>query len=163
MSATAPVLLSLDDLKSRLAFWQATLRLSDWDIKVVIKRAFDMPHDTQGRCEWVLSRKEAFIKILDPQDWDPTCSYPQDMEDIILTFLEHAEQRKSFYDPIGPIPVDVVHFIAHVMASHPWHLLEHGTSIGGAWPSEDGQILLDFFRHFGTDQHTYPEWDGEEW
>ena len=89
MSATAPAILSHDDLQDRLSYWKGVLRLNDWDIKVVVKRGFDMPHDTQGRCEWVLSRKEAFIKILHPDDFDPTCSYPQDMEATLVHELTH--------------------------------------------------------------------------
>jgi hypothetical protein len=46
-------------------------------------------------------------------------------------------------------------------------LLDHGCSIAFAWLSDDGQILLDFFNDFGTEEHDFntglghPEWSVE--
>ena len=49
-----------------------------------------------------------------------------------------------------------VEFIAHVL-DH-WELLEHGISIGFAWPTERGELLLTFLKEQGTDTQKWPEW-----
>lgn len=81
--------LTLDQARDRLEYWKQQLRLSDWDIVVRIARAYDMPANTQGRCEWTDSRKEALIKILDPTDWDKDIIFPQDMEVTLVHELIH--------------------------------------------------------------------------
>lgn len=81
--------LTLDQAKERLEYWKKWLRLSDWDIVVRVARSYDMPANTQGRCEWTDSRKEALIKLLDPTDWDPSTIYPQDMEVTLVHELIH--------------------------------------------------------------------------
>lgn len=80
-----------EELDGLLAEWKRILRLEDWDIKAKICRGngLNMPEGTQGRCEWTEKRKEAFIKLMDPTDWDSTCMYPQDMEVTLVHELIH--------------------------------------------------------------------------
>lgn len=79
---------------------------------------------------------------------------------IIKMFLErseHAEEgRESFYQPMGEICGEAVEFIAHVLDG--WGLLEHGSSIGWAWPTQKGRDVLAFLREYGTDSNKWPEW-----
>ena len=59
--------------------WQRILRLQDWDIKIELRRGFDMGENKAGTVSWVLSKKTALIKdILDPLDYDPGSRWPQD-------------------------------------------------------------------------------------
>ena len=76
-------------LDQSLAYWKKVLRLEAWDVKAKISRANDMPRDTQGRCEWTYTRREALIKLLDPVDWDSTIIYPQDHECTLVHELLH--------------------------------------------------------------------------
>lgn len=81
--------MSQEQLQDRLQYWQKVLRLENWDVKVKIDRVFNLHPNTQGCCEWTLSRMEALIRILDPADWDPSCIYPQDMETTLVHELLH--------------------------------------------------------------------------
>lgn len=51
-----------------------------------------------------------------------------------------------------------VEFIADVMSSSHWDLLEHGTGIGYSWLTEKGAKLLQFFGDFGSNSDKWPEW-----
>ncbi len=85
--------------------------------------------------------------------------------EIVKAMLERAEafhadikSAPSFYDAMGDIPGRMVEFVAHVMASDQWDLLEHGSGIGGSWLTLDGGILLAFLQEYGTDEEQWPEW-----
>lgn len=87
---------------------------------------------------------------------------------IINTLLKHAVSEGSFYDPIDYMSSEVVEFVAKVMNSSKWNLLEHGGSIGRSWLTTKGKVLLQFFEDFGTDTDEWPMWwcscdAGEEW
>lgn len=79
------------------------------------------------------------------------------------------ESMGSFYDPMRDgnfdLSADAVEFIAHTMEG--WGLLEHGTSVGHAWLTEDGEFFLAFLQTFG-DYDRWPQWAtsvpaGVEW
>jgi len=70
-------------------WWQSVLGLSDWYIKVRVKRKYDLPPDSQGTCNWTYSRMEAAVKILHPNDYDPGFLVPQDMELTLVHELVH--------------------------------------------------------------------------
>lgn len=67
--------------------------------------------------------------------------------ECILELLCEAEQHKDkgFYRDKW------FEFGAKVLDS--WELLEHGTGIGWAWLTDDGKLLLEFLREFGTEDH----------
>lgn len=77
----------LDDLATE---WRKTLRLRDWDVKVKLKRIFDLhEQDILGECNWVLSKKCAVVGVLDPQDYDPAFVRPYDPEQTLVHELLH--------------------------------------------------------------------------
>jgi len=72
--------------------WREILGLSDWDIKITISRAKEMfSEDTQAGVNWVLRKKTALIKILDPIDYkvSGTTFWEQDMEQSLVHELMH--------------------------------------------------------------------------
>ena len=88
---------------------------------------------------------------------------------LILKLLERAEKRNesykdsiSYYEPLDDIPGYAVEVFAKVLDS--WELLEHGTGIGWAWLTDDGQMLIDFLREYGTQEsrddgsELWPDW-----
>ena len=88
---------------------------------------------------------------------------------LILKLLERAEKRNesykdsiSYYEPLDDIPGYAVEVFAKVLDS--WGLLEHGTGIGWAWLTDDGQMLIDFLREYGTQEsrddgsELWPDW-----
>lgn len=83
-------ILTLDELKELCAKWQEILRLQDWNIEIRISRARDFEVENAcGECSWVLPRKEALIRILDPLDYSPNHVFPQDMERTLVHELLH--------------------------------------------------------------------------
>ncbi len=78
------------DLQALCTKWQKRLRLQDWTIavRVVRKRDLDLT-DAEGQVQWVLSRREAFIKLMDPIDYSPTAMTPQDLEVSLVHELLH--------------------------------------------------------------------------
>lgn len=72
--------------------WQKILRLSDWDVRVRVRRKDTIElqgDDIQGRCYWTVTRREATIILLDPVDFPPSCTFPQDMEATLVHELLH--------------------------------------------------------------------------
>jgi len=41
-----------------------------------------------------------------------------------------------------------------------WGLLEHGTSVGGSWLTDDGKVLLAWFDEHGTNADEWPREEG---
>jgi hypothetical protein len=81
-----------EQLKNLCNEWQKVLGLSDWDIKITISRAKEMfDEDTQAGVNWVLRKKTALIKILDPIDYkiSGVTFWEQDMEQSLVHELMH--------------------------------------------------------------------------
>ena len=77
------------ELDNLVSYWQGMLRLRDWDVKINLVRGRDLDQNTGGNCEWVLKRRTALIKILDPIDYPPEIQWPQDIEETIVHELLH--------------------------------------------------------------------------
>lgn len=81
----------------------------------------------------------------------------------ILELLTEAEKHTNF----GFYRDQWVEFGAKVLDT--WRLLDHGTGIGFAWLTDDGKLLLEFLRDFGTKDHDmndgsgHPAWAVEFW
>lgn len=75
--------------------------------------------------------------------------------ECVLELLSEAEThtKDGFYRDTW------FEFGAKVLDS--WELLEHGTAIGFAWLTDDGKLLLEFLRDFGTDEDGHPVWASE--
>ena len=93
---------------------------------------------------------------------------------LILKLLERAEKRNesykdsiSYYEYLYCISGNIIKwFVVEVFAKvlDSWGLLEHGTGIGWAWLTDDGQMLIDFLREYGTQEsrddgsELWPDW-----
>jgi len=92
-----------------------------------------------------------------------------DKYEILKGLLERAVVGGRFDEPLGDaFSGRAVEFIADVMSSSHWDLLDHGTSLGGSWLTERGKVLLQFFQDFGANAEGWPGWwcsveVGEEW
>jgi len=91
---------------------------------------------------------------------------------IVLLMLQRAHSMNaggpSFYDEPRGSSINAVEFIAHVMSSAKWGLLEHGTGIGSSWVTDKGKKLLEFYTKMGTNDNNWPDWVqscdvNEEW
>jgi len=77
------------ELNKALEYWKRVLRLQDWDIKAEICRQKDIDiDDAQGQCNWVLEKKQAYIRILDPIDY-PSTRFEQNHEETLVHELLH--------------------------------------------------------------------------
>lgn len=83
--------MSNPDLEAMLLRWTPILRLQDWTIRIVYKRHFDMADGKGGTIGWCLRKKTAWIKVLDPQDYQPNPeeSIPPDVELTVVHELLH--------------------------------------------------------------------------
>lgn len=86
-----------DQLRSRLAFWQQTLRLQDWRIDIGHKRMaqFEIP-GRSGELHVYSHTKVAVINILHPEDYaalTPQPRLPHDMEWTLVHELMHLSMH----------------------------------------------------------------------
>lgn len=70
MIATAAGELNDSRLHDRCRFWQAALRLQDWDLRLAIQRLGDLGEGTLGDCDASKIKRQARIRLLDPRDID---------------------------------------------------------------------------------------------
>lgn len=82
-----------DEVEAQTAceWWQKHLSLSDFTVACRLKRAADLPPGKQGTSDWVLSRREILVKLLDPIDYPPDCIVPQDHERTLVHELIHPK------------------------------------------------------------------------
>lgn len=79
-----------EQLEALCAEWQRRLRLQDWDVKIRLRRRYDMWVETnQGECKHETLKKLALVNILDPTDYDPDNVWPQDVERTVVHELLH--------------------------------------------------------------------------
>lgn len=84
------MILTEQELKEKCLEWQKILNLQDWDIKPGIYRnsRFETV-GSQAECNWVLKKKMATIRIVDPVDYPNNIQWPQDMEQSLVHELVH--------------------------------------------------------------------------
>ena len=93
------VIFTQDQLQQKLLEWQKRLRLQDWIISIKLVRERDMDLEgVQGEVFWVIEKKMATIKILDPIDYPPDNMEPQDMENTLVHELLHLHFAALKYD-----------------------------------------------------------------
>lgn len=84
------VILDQPQLEESAKEWQKILGLNDWDIKPGIYRANQMETEgNEAECDWVLRKKTAIIRVLDPIDYPENILWPQDMEESLVHELIH--------------------------------------------------------------------------
>jgi hypothetical protein len=89
-AAKQKVILTLEELLERLAYWQTHLGLTEWEFVLKVGR-FSGLRDCQADVNWNLSKRQALIKILDAADYDANgFDWPQDMEESLLHELLHC-------------------------------------------------------------------------
>jgi hypothetical protein len=83
-----------------------------------------------------------------------------DKYELIRELLERAARGGRLDEPFDDISERAAEFIADVMNSAKWNLLEHGGSVRFSWMTERGKCLLAFLRDYGNDAHKslWPEW-----
>ncbi|MBX9601252.1 MAG: hypothetical protein K2X35_09615 [Bryobacteraceae bacterium] len=74
-------------LRERCRFWQALLRLQDWD--VFVRLVDELPGSALGRCWWLDEKEIATIRILRPERCDPARVPEQDVEVTLVHELLH--------------------------------------------------------------------------
>lgn len=58
-----------EELHKQLVYWQKVLYLQDWTVDLRIARQWEMSDSTTlAECEWFLSRRDAIIRVLTPND-----------------------------------------------------------------------------------------------
>jgi len=77
-----------EELQTLCVQWQKTLRLQDWDVRLKLVRQREIP-EKQGECAWLVSKKQATVKILDSIDYSPNLEWLQDQETTLVHELIH--------------------------------------------------------------------------
>ena|ERR1017187_7183391 len=78
----------LQEMEALCEWWKCKLRLSDWEIKLLIVRQWDIQGNA-GTCNFTVSNRTAVVKLLDPMDYDSSSLWPQDMEQTLVHELLH--------------------------------------------------------------------------
>ena len=79
------------DLADLVRKWQPVLGLSDWRVKVSLKRAADLKNGSaEGENATVLARKLAHISIANPDELSVDLSFAPDPEHTIVHELLHC-------------------------------------------------------------------------
>jgi hypothetical protein len=108
-------------------------------------------------CKWPRSKAAKIRSIIEEMN---LCGCGTDAHWVVvqrildLAAKPHDEREgKGFYQD------EWWEFSAKVMDG--WGLLEHGGGIGGAWITDDGRLLLEFLRDFGTDDYDMNDDSGQ--
>lgn len=84
-----PTNITTEQLRDLCAEWQARLGLQAWQIGIALAKHYEMELQCQGECSWTLDKLQAYIRILDPADYEPNETFPQDIEKTIVHELLH--------------------------------------------------------------------------
>ncbi len=98
------------DLDALCRYWQGVLRLQDWEVIVRYERHLD----TEGRASISHDYKRAYIRIVDPIDWQNTWR-PQDIEHALVHELLHlhfAPFKTENDSPLGAAEEQAVESLA---------------------------------------------------
>jgi len=69
--------------------WKERLGLQAWQVGIAFARHYEMELRGQGECSWTLDKLQAYIRILDPADYEPNETFPQDIEKTLVHELLH--------------------------------------------------------------------------
>ena len=99
-----------EKLSALCAEWQRRLRLQDWNVEVCYAKYYEMQSkDSDGECDYVLSCKNAQIRILCPDD----CPEPIDVEAVLVHELLHLHfaewtERRDECPVSGELAIDII-------------------------------------------------------
>jgi hypothetical protein len=82
------VILDMEQMEERLAYWQKQLRLQDWVVEVKFERGYELGENI-ARIRPYSHNKRAVISMMAPGDYSPHEILPYDMERILLHELLH--------------------------------------------------------------------------
>jgi hypothetical protein len=112
-----------EQLQARLEYWQACLRLQDWDIEVRLVRGATIGQGTSGELHTFRLKKRALIKILREDDYEAALEgavfdQPHDMEYTLVHELVHLalDACTVQFDP-GTIQETAEEHAVHALAS----------------------------------------------
>lgn len=80
-------ILTEEEVRQAVRYWQNRLRLNDWIIKTGIRRKADFPEHIEAQIHYNLNKKNAFLYVLHPDDAEN--DQPHDMEALIVHELLH--------------------------------------------------------------------------
>lgn len=83
------VIFTEDQLQQKCSEWQKRLRLQDWIVKARMCRAHELPVSSMAHVHYVVEKKMASIRIVDPVDYPPDSMVPYDMENSLVHELLH--------------------------------------------------------------------------
>ena len=87
------VIFTKEALREKCSEWQKILRLQDWDVRTSIVRERDMvTKESNAEITVNLQHRLAHMRIIDPVDFSPDNTYPQDMERNIVHELLHIHK-----------------------------------------------------------------------
>lgn len=89
----------------RLNYWQSLLRLDDWKLTLVIRRARDMTQESAlAETRWSRTLKTASVTLMDPTDWTP--------DDLVnRRQLSISNDEKAF---LYEVDSDIIHELLHL-------------------------------------------------
>jgi phytoene dehydrogenase-like protein len=82
--------LTEQQMKEKIAYWQGILGLDYWEIKFAFKRQRDMNHKNQAEVKYALPKASAYIVMVCHEDYDNDV-FPQDMETSLVHELLHIK------------------------------------------------------------------------
>lgn len=98
--------------------WQKVLRLQDWDVRARLVRWHEMrePCRNAGECEWSLSKKQAILRIVCPEDAGPNDHWPHDVERTLVHELLHLHLAPLDRDDMDPLEHTAMEQAIHAIA-----------------------------------------------
>lgn len=106
-AAERPATPARAELEAWVTEWQRRLRLQDWDVKIQVRRRYDMSlANAHGTCTWELCKKLAAIEIMDPNDYDPgSWAWVNDVEKTVVHELLHLHFAPFASPDDGPADI----------------------------------------------------------
>jgi hypothetical protein len=93
----------IDVINEELSYWKVELGLQDFTIFFAVTRRFEMANqNVGGESSWNLARREAWVRVLDPVDYNPSIPRPDDPRYVLIHELMHvvfAPFTPKEYDP----------------------------------------------------------------
>lgn len=94
-------MLTNEELQGLLDYWQNELRLRDWDITARFVRVHEVRDTGQrGGIRWEATFRKASVRLIIPDDYDPSAIVPYDAEQTLVRELLHLHTYRFSPDEI---------------------------------------------------------------